>query len=82
MLLLVSAIAARTALPETERFQSERLPLDIAAALGSEDHQLSGMLPGTALLDMLGLLQDERSHVAERAASCHYSAVLACLPLA
>lgn len=27
MLLLISAIAARTALPETERLQSERLPL-------------------------------------------------------
>ena len=33
--------------------------------LGSEDHQLRSMLPRTALLDMLGLLQDERSHVAE-----------------
>ena len=24
------------------------------------------MLPGTALLNMIGLLQDERSHIAER----------------
>jgi hypothetical protein len=31
----------------------------VAAALGSEDHQLRSMLPRTALLDMLGLLQDE-----------------------
>ena len=58
-------------LPQVPRFQKQSVfnlsgcRFDVAAALGSEDHQLRSMLPRTALLDMLGLLQDERSHVAE-----------------
>ena len=54
-------------LPRIPRFQKQRVfnlsgcGLDAPAALGGEDHQLRGMLPRTALLDMLGLLEDERS---------------------
>jgi hypothetical protein len=59
-------------LPHVPRFQKQSVfnligcRFDIAAALGNEDHQLHGMLPRTTLLDMLRLLRDERSHVAER----------------
>ena len=66
MLLLVSAIAAHTALPEQSVFNLIDCRFDIAAALGSEDHQLRGMLPRTTLLDIFRLFQDERSHVPER----------------
>jgi len=56
-------------LPHVPRFQKQSVfdlsgcGLDASAALGGEDHQLRGMLPRTALLDMLGLLEDERSHI-------------------
>ena len=59
-------------LPQITRFKKQSVfnlsgcRFDAAAALGSEDHQLGGMLPRTALLNMLGLMQDERSRVAER----------------
>ena len=52
-------------LPHVPRFQKQSVfnlsgcRFDAAAALGSEDQQLRGMLPRTALLDMLGLLQDD-----------------------
>jgi hypothetical protein len=37
-----------------------------AASLGSEDHQLGGVLPRTPLLDMAGFIQDEGPHVRKR----------------
>jgi len=48
-------------LPHVPRFQKQSVfnlsgcRFDAAAALGSEDQQLRGMLPRTALLDMLGV---------------------------
>ena len=38
---------------------------DAAAALGSEDHQLGGVLPRATFLNMLGFIQDQSPHVRE-----------------
>jgi len=70
---ILSRPRRRTLLPPTRvpRFQKQRVfhlsgcAIDAAAVLRSEDHQLSGLMPGTAVLDMLGLLQDTPSHVSE-----------------
>ena len=58
--------------PRVSRFKKQSIfdlngrGFNAAAALGGEDHQLGGVLPRAALLDMVGLIQDEGPHVRER----------------
>jgi hypothetical protein len=58
-------------LPRVPGFQKQSVfnlsgcRFDAAAALGSEDHQLGGVLPRAALLNMLGLIQNQSPHVRE-----------------
>jgi hypothetical protein len=58
--------------PHVSRFKKQSIfdlngrGFNAAAALGGEDHQLGGVLPRAALLDMVGLIQDEGPHVRER----------------